>query len=475
MKCSTEDTAALVKQPPLPPLGDLRADVASSKKDIAWCKKMLAAEHSLGEGAAVGNRLWQIVRRSHCATPVAVLLWAASALHLRDRDGWIGWDAMVRSRRLGLIVNNSRLLILDAQRAPNLATQVMGAALRALPGQWAEKHGFAPILAEAFTDLETHNGTTYKASNWTPLGISKGFERHRADFYVPNARPKKLWVYPLCKGGAEAAKRLLCAQVLPPEFEKGQIAAVVRCPLRKEQMRSLRDVFCALDDPRSISSRRYRLSTMLTLVCMSLLCGARTISDIVRSCQLLGQRERAWLELRRTQGSDTLRVPCYNAFRELLPMIKIEQLITLLTRWLTQHEGTLPRTLALDGKDLGKQLGTIVSLINTSAAKQTEDPELDPELDPGLAHDATPTPPVAMAVADGKGHELKAAQALLAREDVDLRGAVVTTDALHTQHETLHTIVAVKGGDYLASLKDNQKNAHQYASGLLEKAAPLFS
>jgi hypothetical protein len=469
MKCSSEDTAsALVKQMPL---GILRADVADSKKDIAWCKKMLGTEHSLGAGVAVGKRLWQIVRRSCDDAPVAILLWAASALHLRDRDVWIGWDAMLRSRRLGLIVNNSRLLLLDAQRAPNLATQALGAALRALPGQWAQKHGFAPVLAEAFTDLETHHGTTYKASNWTPLGTSKGYERHRAEFYVLHARPKKLWVYPLCKGGAEAAKALLCAQGLPPEFEKGQIPAVVRCPLQVKQILSLRDVFCELDDPRRMSSRRYRLSTMLTLVCMSLLCGARTLADIVRSCQLLGQRERATLELRRVKGSETLRVPCYNAFRELLPMLDLEQLLTLLTGWLTQHEGTLARTLALDGKDLGKQLGTLVSLINTTAAKQTEDPELDP----GLAHDGTSTPPVAMAVADGKGHELKAAQALLAREDVDLRGAVVTADALHAQHQTLHTIVAEKGGDYLVSLKDNQKAAHQYASGLLEKAAPLLN
>ena len=468
MKCTVENTAHLVKQPRL---GDLRVDVAGSKKEIAWCIKMLGEEHSLGAGTAVGNRLWQIVRRVVDGVPVAVLLWAASALHLCDRDRWIGWDAMVRSRRLGLIVNNSRLLILDAERAPNLATQVMGAALRALPGQWAAKYGFAPVLAEAFTDLETHTGTTYKASNWTPLGTTKGFERHRADFYVPNARPKKLWIYPLCEGGAEAAKALLCAQVLRPDLEKGQIPAVVRCPLKVKQILSLRDVFCELDDPRSISSRRYRLSTMLTLVCMSLLCRARTLSDIVRSCQLLGQRERATLELRRTKGSDTLRVPCYNAFRELLPMIDLGQLLTLLSGWLTQHEGTLPRTLALDGKDLGKQLGTLVSLINTTAAKQSEDPELDS----GLAHDHTPTPPVAMSVADGKGHELKAAQALLAREDVDLRGAVVTADALHAQHETLHRIVAEKGGDYLISLKDNQKAAHQYASGLLEKAEPLFS
>jgi len=234
-------------------------------------------------------------------------------------------------------------------------------------------------------------------------------------------------------------------------------------------MLSLRDVFVELDDPRRMSSRRYRLSTMLTLVCLGLLCGARNLSDILRCCQLLGQRERRHLELRRMKGSETYRVPCYNAFNELLRRIDREQLLTLLADWLTQHEGTLPRTLAIDGKDLGKQLGTIISLINT-----TDSACEDLEVNPGKAHDGTHTPPVAMAVADGKGHELKVAQALLAREDVDLRGAVITADALHAQHQTLHTIVAQKGADYLISLKDNQKTAHAYASGLLDQASPLL-
>jgi len=203
---------------------------------------------------------------------------------------------------------------------------------------------------------------------------------------------------------------------------------------------------------------------------MGLLCGARNLSDILRCCQLLGQRERRHLELRRMKGSETYRVPCYNAFSDLLSIIDRGQLLTLLTGWLTQHEGTLPRTLAIDGKDLGKQLGTIISLINTTGSACDEDPKVNP----GHAHDGTHTPPVAMAVADGKGHELKVAQDLLSRPDVDLRGAVITADALHAQHQTLHTIVAQKGADYVISLKDNQKSAHTYASDLLEQAAPLL-
>lgn len=469
MNYSSTTVPATAQPVPAKPsaLPALRVEVASGQAALAFCTGALEEEHALGAGHAAGRRLWQIVRRTSDDAPVAVLLWAASAFHLRDRDAWIGWDAMTRSRRLGLIVNNSRLLILEEHRAPNLATQVLGAALRALPAQWREAHAYTPLLAEAFTDLETHHGTSYKASNWLPLGLSKGFARHRADFYVPHGRPKKLWVYPL----SPEARARLCAPVLPAAQAAAEIAPVVRSPLRAAQMQSLRAVFLEMDDPRRINSRRYTLPLMLTLLSMSLLCGARTLSDTVRCCQLLGQRERRALGLRLKKGTELCRVPCYNAFRELLPMLDLGQMLRLLSAWLTQHEGTLPRTLAIDGKDLGGQLGLLVSLINTTRSARPAAPGLDS----GNAHDGTPAPPVAMAVAPGKGHEQSAVRELLAREDVELRGAIVTADALHNQHATLHPIVTRHGADYLVSLKDNQKSAHTYASGLLEGAAPLFA
>ncbi len=441
----------------------LVVEIARSEQELARCRLALEAEHGLSTGHPVGRQLWQWV---YCAEdknkePVAVVVWADSALHLKERDRWIGWDAMTRSQRLGLIVNNTRLLILEKTRQPNLASQVLGAALRVLPGQWEQAHGYRPVLAEAFTDMD-HQGTSYKASNWIALGMTKGFQRQKADFYVRHGRPKKLWIYPLHKD----AQAHLCAPQLGAEHAAGQIAATVRSALKAAQMRSLREVFEQMDDPRRINSRRYPLSLMLTLLCMGLLCGSRTLSDIVRGVQLLGQRERKNLRLPRKKASEMYRVPCYNAFRELLPMIDVEQMLQLLTGWLTQHEGILPRTLALDGKDLGGQLGQIVSLINTTHCGSGTQP--------GREYDGTPAPPIAMAVTEGKGHEQAAANELLGREEVELLGAVITADALHCQHATLHQIVAEKGADYLVALKDNQPKAAAYARSVLDGSSPLL-
>jgi Domain of unknown function (DUF4338)/DDE_Tnp_1-associated len=432
------------------------ASFATSDEDVAFCQAALAAEHSLGVAQPAGHRLWQIVRRVDDAQPVAILLWAASALHLKHRDEWIGWDGMRRSRRLGLIVNNSRFLILDGQRQGNLASKAMGAALRALPAQWREVAGFTPLLAEAFTDLESHHGTSYKASNWIPLGFTKGFGRHQADFYVPHDRPKKLWIYPL----HAQAKELLCAAELPAEFHPAEVAARgVRSPLKLGEMRSLMDVFSQMTDPRRINSRRYSLPLMLMLVCMGLLCGATNLNSIVGDVKLLKQVQRRALGMRKRKGKEFYGVPCYNAFRELLNMLDIVEIQALLTQWLTQHEGQLPRTIAVDGKDLGKNLGIIVSMINTTYAGSGEKE--------GHEYDGTPTPPLSMKCEDN-GQEMKLVNEMLEDTNVDLVGSLITGDALQCQHATLHTIVAKRGGDYMISLKDNQPKANAYAESQLE-------
>jgi hypothetical protein len=78
-------------------------------------------------------------------------------------------------QRLKLIVQNRRFLLLTNKgQAPNLASQSLGAALRALPEQWQTRFGYRPLLAESFTNPEAYAGTCYKATNWEPVGWSAG-------------------------------------------------------------------------------------------------------------------------------------------------------------------------------------------------------------------------------------------------------------------------------------------------------------
>ena len=141
-----------------------------------------------------------------------------------------------RLERLKLIVQNRRFLVLaDKGQSPNLASQTMGAALRALPDQWIEAFGYRPLLAESFTDPEAYAGTCYKASNWEAVGMSAGHSRHRADFYVPNDRPKKLWLRPL----DGQAQQKLCAVAVPEDCRAGLVAAPSgTLPIKAEQLDS---------------------------------------------------------------------------------------------------------------------------------------------------------------------------------------------------------------------------------------------
>jgi hypothetical protein len=61
---------------------------------------------------------------------------------------------------LKLVVQNRRFLLLTAKgQCPNLASQALAAALRTLPELWQQHFGYAPLLAETFTDPEAHAGT----------------------------------------------------------------------------------------------------------------------------------------------------------------------------------------------------------------------------------------------------------------------------------------------------------------------------
>ena len=171
---------------------------------------LLDKSHYLGADRPVGDHLRQVVTRA--GRRVAILAWGPASYALKDRDLWIGWDATRRVERLSLLVQNRRFLLLaERGEAPNLASQALAAAVRALPGHWMERFGYRPLLAETFTDPESYQGTCYKASAWEPVGASQGYDRHRADFYREHGKPNRLWLRP-----STPRLKPSCARPIPP-------------------------------------------------------------------------------------------------------------------------------------------------------------------------------------------------------------------------------------------------------------------
>ena len=412
----------------------------ASDAELTWFDGLLADRHYLGAGRPVGDYLRQVVEVDGKAA--ALLVWGPACYALKDRDQWICWNTIQRLERLKLVVQNRRFLVLaDKGQSPNLASQAMGAALRALPSQWRERFGYRPLLAESFTDPEAYAGTCYKASNWEAVGQSAGHSRHRADFYVPNGRPKKLWLRPLGPQGREH----LQAQQVPEDCRNGLMAAPTgTLPVKAEQLDSLMEVLRKAPDPRA-SNTVYRTYAVLTVIAMALLAGRREIAEIARFATSLSQPQRRRLGFPRKKGTKAFwQVPSYSVFYQVLTRMDPEAFAKILNDWLQSRAGSLPGALALDGKMIRDHIGLLTLAQHEDGA------------------------PVAVAVYDQKEGtqrcELSAASALLENLPA-LDGKMITADALHCQRTHAATIVE-KGGDYLLQIKANQEN-------LLKKAQAL--
>jgi hypothetical protein len=153
--------------------------------------------HYLGYRGTVGENLQYTVTDSHGRLLVC-LLFGAAAWKCRARDEFIGWTAGRRERRLHLITNNTRFLILPTVKVPHLASWILGRVTRRLSRDWEQKYGHPIALVETFIEQERFAGTSYKAANWACLGSTTG--RSRQDRYSTLRVPvKDVYVYPLRK------------------------------------------------------------------------------------------------------------------------------------------------------------------------------------------------------------------------------------------------------------------------------------
>lgn len=408
-------------------------------------------EHYLGAAKRSGRGLLQIVEYE--GQWVGLLDWGPAALKLADRDEWIGWTARQRADRRELVVQNRRFLIVSAGRAPNLASRCLSLALRALPGQWKQAHGFAPLLAETFTDIERFEGTCYKAANWLPVGHTKGFERHRADYYRRHDRPKKLWLYPLRRDCAE----LLKAARVPEPYAAGVNGRSPErdLPLKAPQVRSLREALADVPDPRS-TNRSFPIGSMLAFMTMAILAGKTSLSAIQRFGPFLTHSQRLWLDFPPKKNGIGRKTPSYKALYNLLGKLDPHAFARVLSGWLAEHEGELPRALAVDGKYVRDQVLTLCFSEHESGA------------------------PVACALADEKPRtednktdgELTVSKRLCS--ETNLNGAVLTADALYDKKSLAHAAVDA-GADYLVQTKDSRRATVRTAEKLADSQSPFLS
>ncbi len=187
---------------------------------------------------------------------------------------------------------------------------------------------------------------------------------------------------------------------------------------------------------------------------MGVFSGHKDLKSIIRFANCLTMNQRKKLALPSYEkGSAYKKVPSYTSVYNLLTKLDIEKFSEVLTRWLSQHRGTLPVALAMDGKFIRDTIG-IVTLS---------------EHDTGA--------PVAMIDAskkkgDGDRCELKVAQKMICKHD-NLTNTLISANALHCQKNTARAIVE-RGGEYLIQLKGNQNAILQEAKFCAKDISPFL-
>ena len=217
-----------MKLPPKPVLSPAEQDILDrvtvrliDREERAAFDAVLVQEHYLKNAELVGEQLRYVAE--YDGQWVALLTWNAAAFHLRDREQWIGWSPAQKKRRLTLVVNNSRFVV--RIRVPNLASRVMKLCVERVSPDWLRTYNHEVLVAESFVDPQFFRGTCYKASGWTLLGQTQGFQRARQDYYVEHERPKQLWVRELRPG----ARTILRGRNLPAALKVQEAGQVPEC------------------------------------------------------------------------------------------------------------------------------------------------------------------------------------------------------------------------------------------------------
>lgn len=158
---------------------------------------LLERHHYLGGRHTGGPHLVRYFFGLEQQRILGVIGFGPAALKVGVRDTFLGWQNLAQQqRRLHLIVNNCRFLILPWVKCRNLASKILSLCARRLAGDFATLYGYEPVLLETFVQRDRFRGTCYQAANWLYVGQTTGRGK-RDRFHRGGLPPKDVWLYPL--------------------------------------------------------------------------------------------------------------------------------------------------------------------------------------------------------------------------------------------------------------------------------------
>lgn len=209
----------------------------------------------------------------------------------------------------------------------------------------------------------------------------------------------------------------------------------------------LMDLLQAITDPRKPRGVRHSVVSIVALATCACLAGARSFEAIAQWAAECSREALNRLGCRRPTP------PSEPTFRRVLQQVDAGALDASLGAWLARQTSLAGQGIAVDGKTLrGGHDGAHKAPHLLSALLHQE----------GLV--------LAQRQVGEHTNEIPSLQPLL--DDVNIAGAVVTADALHTQTETARYLVEEKHADYLFTVKDNQPTLKQDIHDLRLDAFP---
>ena len=202
--------------------------------------------------------------------------------------------------------------------------------------------------------------------------------------------------------------------------------------------------FSILPDPRKTRNQSYRVSEIVTIAILAVLCGADDWVEV----SLWADSNLAWLqELQMCPDG----APSHDTFSRFFRFVDSQAFERCFVNW-TQHiTKTIGGIIALDGKTLCNSADSIegVRAIHIVSAFAAENQLVLGQLATEL-----------------KSNEITAFPLLLAM--LDIKSATVTIDAGGC-HKPLAKQIIEQGGDYVIGLKGNQGNLHAEARNFFEQ------
>lgn len=215
-------------------------------------------------------------------------------------------------------------------------------------------------------------------------------------------------------------------------------------------------IFQKIDDSRIQAMIDYPLEEIILIAFLAVLGNASTWTDMER----FGKKKQRWLKkfLRLKNG-----IPSHDTFRRVFSLIDTAQLQKAVVAFLMDNLYAIKKALGV--KEDGHRQICVDGKEQRGTGRNYDSDDKIRNLQTLHIYDASNEICLYSEAIDEKTNEIPVAQKAL--KNMDLKGCIVTFDALHTQKDTI-AIIRDRKGDYVGGLKGNQ-------SGLLEEAAAYFS